>query len=92
MRLIVFTKDFWEGGEVGFPTILVTQKVMNKDETKIAKFKAGRCDLLDALPLIDNLLFEGAQRDFNRFLLDQDENYIHVEPTILFSVVGHQRT
>ncbi len=61
-RLIVFRKDFWESGDVGFPTILISQKLTTKDENW--NYYATRCDLPEDLAYVEERLIQGSQIEF----------------------------
>jgi hypothetical protein len=153
-RLIIFKKDFWESGDVGFPTILISKKAISKEDADTNIYGAFRCETPEDLITVESHLIHGKQAEFwkneryrfmvldshsayelinkiknnttplqtllglhhgirskigrdaivspdqkndkwkkaiissgeiHRFLLDPEENYIHVEPTILFS-------
>ena len=48
---IVFSNDFWESGDVGFPTIFVVQKLLSANIPSDWEFTHARCDSPELLTL-----------------------------------------
>ncbi len=48
---IVFNNDFWESGDVGFPTIFVVQRLLSRNIPADWEFKHTRCDSPELLSL-----------------------------------------
>ena len=48
-RFIVFNKDFWESGDVGFPTIFIVEKLLFDDISDKWEFLHSRCETPELL-------------------------------------------
>ena len=82
VRLIIFKKDFWESGDVGFPTILVSQKLTTKDENW--NYYATRCDLPEDLAYVEERLIQGSQIEFWK---NERYRFILLESTALHYLI-----